>query len=433
MRQVLILSIIIAGIFVSDRSFGQTNVPIASEKPGIILVRVSASLDSAMGAVFYATRPVGDPSFAHSDINQSALTGDSTIRQLLGLPNALHGLRLKPFIPTHSVAFEDIRERSNPQLFSKADVIQIPNQSGDIALLRSSENKISHWFMLFYSDSISGDKAVEFARKSSLIQLAEPRYIRQSLNAPSYTPNDPDIDQQYSLLIMNVFNAWGIVRCDSTMIVADDDIGTDWTHEDLDSSIYQNQGEIGIDAHGLDKRSNGIDDDGDGFIDDWHGWDFGSTYADGSSDNDARPGNGITHGTQTAGIFAATGNNDVGMAGIAFGAKIIPIKVSDDDGGNLDFGFEGIMYAADMHARIVNCSWGGPNRAEDEQDVINYAYAKGCATVAACGNFGNSNPYQEFYPGSYDHVLSVAAVDQNDNSASFFPISIRMWMYRRRE
>ncbi len=339
---------------------------------------------------------------------------------MLGLPNALHGLRLKPFIPTHSVAFEDIRERSNPQLFVRGDVVASPPNPlspPSEGALRTTENKISHWFILFYSDSISGDRAAELARKSSCVQIAEPKFIRQSFATPVFTPDDPDVSQQYSLTLMNVLEAWDVVRCDSTMLVADADIGTDWTHEDLEASIYQNPGEIGIDKNGLDKRSNGIDDDSNGFVDDWHGWDFGGTYGT-TSDNDARSGDGVSHGTQTGGIFAATGDNDIGMAGVAYGARLIPIKISDDAGGNLDFGFEGIAYAADMHAKLVNCSWGGTGRSDAEQDVIDYSYSKGCGVVAAAGNSGGTFPYGDIFPGAYNHVLSVAAVDENGDNAS---------------
>ncbi len=385
----------------------------------MILVRVASSLDSAIGSAFYSARPAGDPTFAHTDINAAILTKDSIIRRLLSLPNTLHGLKLRPFIPTHSMAFQDIRQRSNPKLFGSADAIQSDNQSGNLSEMRTAESKIAHWFVLYYADSIVSDAAAAIARKSRLVLDAEPKFIRQ----PLYTPNDPDLNQQYALTLMNCYDAWDVVRCDSTMILADADIGSDWTHDDLADAVCQNPGEIGTDAHGLDKRSNGIDDDSDGFIDNWHGWDFGGTYGT-TPDNDPRPGLGtngniVTHGTQTAGIFIATGNNEIGIAGVAFGARFIPIKISDDAGANLDFGFEGIIYAADMNARLVNCSWGGTGRSNAEQDVINYAYAKGCGVVAAAGNSGNDYPYQDLYPAAYAHVLSVAAVDQNGNNASF--------------
>jgi subtilisin family serine protease len=414
MRSILIFSFMLAGILAGGESYGQSKIPIIPEKTGVVLVCISSSLDSAIGAAFYTIRPDGDPTYSHTNIDQTVLAGDSTISRILGLTSTLHGLQLKPFIPTHSVAFEDIRERSNPQLFARGDVIQSIDPSGNLSALRASEGKLAHWFLLFYSDPIPGGRAAVLAKRSQLIQLAEPMFIRQ----PLYTPNDSLVNQQYALSLMHCFEAWDLVRCDSTMVIADADIGTDWTHLDLSNSIYQNPGEIGIDKNGRDKRYNGIDDDSNGFIDDWHGWDFGGTYGT-TPDNDARPGDGINHGTQTAGIFAAQGNNVLGMAGIAFGARIIPIKISDDAGANLDFGFEGITYAADMHARIVNCSWGGTGRSDAEQDAINYAYAKNCAVVAAAGNSGENFPFEDLYPAAYDHVLSVAAVDGNGNNADF--------------
>lgn len=414
MRSFFIFSFMLAGILAGSESYGQSKSPAIPEKTGVVLVRISSSLDSAIGAAFYSIRPDGDPTFNHTNIDQTVLTGDSTICHILGLTSTLHGLQLKPFIPTHSVAFEDIRERSSPQLFVRGDVIQSIGQNGNLSMLRASEGKLAHWFLLFYSDPVPGDRAALAVKKSPLIQLVEPMFVRQ----PLYTPNDSLVNQQYALSLMHCFEAWDLVRCDSTMIIADADIGTDWTHEDLSNVIYQNPGEIGIDMNGRDKRYNGIDDDSNGFIDDWHGWDFGGTYGT-TPDNDARPGDGINHGTQTAGIFAAQGNNVVGMAGIAFGARIIPIKISDDAGANLDFGFQAIVYAADMHARIVNCSWGGTGCSDAEQDAINYAYAEGCGVVAAAGNSGGDYPFQDLYPAAYDHVFSVAAVDGNGNNADF--------------
>jgi len=385
----------------------------------MILVLVSPALDSALGAAFVAARPVSDPEFSHSEINLAMLSGDSTIRNLLGGLRGLHGLRLQPFIPTHSVAFQDIRERSNPQLFGKSEPVAFGAKND--ADLRVAEDKISHWFILSFSDSISDDRAAMLSKKSSFIEQAEPKFIRHPCDTPSYTPNDPDISQQYSLTLMHCFQAWDIVRCDSTMILADVDNGTDWMHEDLASAIYLNQGEIGIDANGNPKESNGIDDDSNGYIDDWHGWDFAGAD-DYTQDNNPSPGQNEPtgdHGTHTAGIMAATGDNAKGIAGVAFGARVIPIKIGCDVCGDLNHGFEGIVYAADMHAKVINCSWGGPNTySQAEQDVINYAYAKDCAVVCAAGNNGDGSPYQYFYPASYRHVLSVAMLDGNGNTVS---------------
>ena len=385
----------------------------------MVCILVSSELDSAMGAAFQSARPAGDPTFAHSEITNSFLNSDSIIRSILALPENIHGLELHPFIPTHSIAFEDIRERSNPALFHPQESIQTPQQTqpatdGD---LRTSEANMAHWFILRYSDSLSPEQAAVQVKKSSIILKAEPVYERQ----PMFTPNDPDINQQYSLSQMHVFEAWDVVRCDSTMVVADADVGTDWTHPDLAAAIYNNPGEIGIDDSGRDKRSNGIDDDGNGFVDDWHGWDFAGP-SDISGDNNPMPASGQSHGTHTAGILAATGNNGIGVAGVAFGAKVIPIKVQCDGCAYIDFGFQGIVYAADMHAKLVNCSFGGEGGSSAEQTVIDYAYAKDCAVIAAAGNYGYLHPFEYDYPAAYNHVLSVAMTNGNGNidDGSFF-------------
>ncbi len=378
-------------------------------RPGLIAIRITPAASSEIAAAFAKVRPALDPTFRHTDIHAAAIENDSVIRNLLGLPASLHGLRLRPYLPTHSVAFEDIRERSNPALFTGADRSYRADQTDRSDDMRSAEEELSRWFVLSYADSLSPEVVVQLARKSPVIELAEPRYLR----LPLFTPNDSLLGQQYGLSLIHAFEAWDHVRCDSTMLIADDDVGTDWTHEDIASAIAINWGETGIDTNGIDKRANGVDDDGNGFIDDWHGWDFDGTYGD-TPDNDPRSPN--DHGTHTAGIVAAVGNNHKGIAGVAFGARILPIKTAPDNSAMLDFPFEGMIYAADMHAKAVNCSFGGYNYSQAEQDAVNYTYAKDCAVVAASGNDGQ---FIDVYPGAYQHVLGVGAVDASGQIGSY--------------
>src|SRR4029077_3389327 len=121
MRSLLIVLALVTQACVCALVRAQPNVRAASEQPGVILIEVSPMLDSALGAAFIAARPLGDPKFSHSEINLAVLSGDSAIGNLLGGLSGLHGFHLQPYIPTHSVAFEDIRERSNPQLFGKLE------------------------------------------------------------------------------------------------------------------------------------------------------------------------------------------------------------------------------------------------------------------------------------------------------------------------
>ena len=184
---------------------------------------------------------------------------------------------------------------------------------------------------------------------------------------------------------------------------------------DLAANIWHNWGET---------PNNGIDDDHNGYVDDRRGWDFGGL---GNNDGTPTPDNDPMedrpdHGTNVAGIASAVTNNGVGVASIGFNCKIMPVKTSQDNirsstGSPLiSFGFEGIVYAADNHARIINCSWGGAGYSLLGQETINYAMSKGALVVCAAGN---DNSSEAFYPADYDGVLSVAATDQNDHRASF--------------
>lgn len=336
---------------------------------------------------------------------------------MLGLPSSFHASSLKPFIPQHNIVLETLRERTNPAIFQKINQNGIaPKETDAILQLKTSEEKLSRWFEIFFDSKISNDEAILLLMKSRIVEVAEPRY-KYSL---CYTPNDPLFSQQYSLPLIEAPQAWDVVRCDSTMVVADDDIGADWTHEDLANAVFVNSGETGFDSLGFDKRSNGIDDDGDGFVDDWHGWDFAGS--DGTApDND--PNTQAEHGTHTSGIMAASGNNNIGICGVAFGAKVLILKCSDDAGQDVAFGYDGIVFAADHGAQVVNNSWGGSNRTQSGQDIVNYAVAKNCVVVAAAGNSGDQEVQdgvlEGLYPAEYDHVLSVDALDPSGNITSF--------------
>ncbi|MEP7233899.1 MAG: S8 family peptidase [Ignavibacteriota bacterium] len=351
------------------------------------------------------------------DPQRFSLTDSRSIESLFGNISGLNVASIKPFIPQHNIVLEALREKTNPILFTKqsGNSIRII-ETQEIAKLRISEERISRWFELFFDPSLDTKTVIGLLMKSGIVEAAEPRFQYQLC----FTPNDPFFSQQYSLFQMKVPEAWDIIRCDSTMLIADDDIGSDWTHADLAKAIFINIGETGTDAEGLDKRSNGIDDDGDGFVDDWHGWDFAGS--DGTApDND--PITAAKHGTHTAGIMAASGNNALGVIGVAFGAKLLDLKCGDNSGSTVAFGYEGIVYAADMNAKVVNNSWGSTDRSQSGQDIVNYATAKNCLVVAASGN---SAAFQNLYPASYDHVLSVAATDETNRLAGFSNYNVKV-------
>lgn len=331
------------------------------------------------------------------------------ICELLGLSSSVKPTALKPFSPQHSVVLPELRQRLNPILWMRHTSVRIVETEA-IRALRKAESRIARTFELIFEGS--GDAVLRAISKSGIAETVEPRLRRST----QYIPNDTMLQQQYALFPQNGIDAtgaWDIVKADASQMIAVVDVGTDWNHIDLRDAIFINEGETGTDDDGYDKRSNALDDDGNGFVDDWHGWDFGGTSGLYPDNNPTAFAN---HGTHTGGIMAASGDNKYGIAGVAYGARLLPLKASDDRGLSIDFGFDGIIYAADMGALSVNNSWGGTTRSEVEQDIVNYATAKQCIVVAASGNAGQQ---QDFFPASYKGAISVAASDVDGSFASF--------------
>lgn len=244
------------------------------------------------------------------------------------------------------------------------------------------------------------------------IEYTEPLFFRKI----DSLPNDIRLSDQYYLGKIQAFDAWDSLRSDAeTIVVGIIDTGVDIDHPDLKDNIFINFGEFGLDSTGADKSSNNVDDDGNGYVDDYTGWDFcGKDNA--SPDNNPRPGNG--HGTHVAGIVGAVANNSIGIAGVVPKVKILPVKVSNDDPFNsyVSKGYEGILYAGIMGAKVVNCSWGSESGSNLENDVIRTVNQMDVCVVAAAGN---SYRYSDYAPASFQGVLSVAAVDSNDIKAVF--------------
>ena len=267
-----------------------------------------------------------------------------------------------------------------------------------------------------YTSQDSPETVARILAEIPEVEYAEPVWSHQLL----YVPNDPEIanNNQWHLERIKAFDAWDKVRADNTLVIAITDTGIEREHPDLKEAIWQNPGETGD-----GKESNGIDDDNNGFVDDWWGYDFAGT--DGKSpDND--PSVELNdHGVHVAGIAAATGNNDIGVAGVGFGAQLMIIKIGDGKAQpSLPGGFDGILYAAAMGADVINCSWGAPRSSLAEQEVIDLVVLElGILVVAAAGNDANEALR---YPAGYDHVLSVAATTSSDRKWSGSNYSFHM-------
>jgi len=275
---------------------------------------------------------------------------------------------------------------------------------------KDKSNELNNIRTVTYAGSDEISTVIERLKKIKEIEWAEPYYLSRT----NYIPNDPNYSNQYSLSKVNAAAAWDISKGSLDVIIGIVDTGVDWDHPDLAANIWINQKE----ANGI----TGIDDDNNGFIDDIRGWDFGGLA--GTPDNNPMEDR-ADHGTHVAGIAGAVTNNNIGVASLGFNCKIMPVKVSQDnirdENGHalISFGYEGIVYAVDNGAKVINCSWGSYSYSNLAQEVIDYASSNGTLVVAATGNEGIS---EIIYPGKYNGALSVGysnSTDKKDGSSNY--------------
>ena len=203
--------------------------------------------------------------------------------------------------------------------------------------------------------------------------------------------------------------AWDVTTGSSEVIVGVIDTGVDYSHPDLAANIWLNEGE---NCAGC--RNDGVDNDGNGYVDDWRGWDFLN------DDNNPFDDNG--HGTHVAGTIGAAGDNGTGVTGVNWNVRIIPLKfLSANGSGDASDAVRALLYATAMGATVTNNSYGGDGYSQAFADAIAAADAQGSVFVAAAGNSFANNDASPSYPSSYElpNVISVAATDQNDARAWF--------------
>ncbi|HEX8492539.1 MAG TPA: Calx-beta domain-containing protein [Pyrinomonadaceae bacterium] len=283
----------------------------------------------------------------------------------------------------------------------------------------------------FTSKSLKHDpqgtkEMVAALRQDPEVEYAEPNYILHKL----LTPNDPYFASSgawgqgfrdlWGLEKISAEAAWDLTR-GAGVVVAVIDTGVDHGHEDMAANIWLNAGESGADASGRDKRTNRIDDDGNGFIDDWRGWDF--VTSDGTpTDNDPMDDEG--HGTHVAGTIAAVGNNQVGIVGIAPESKVMALKGLGAGGsGTMEDLNAAIIYAADNGAKVINASWGAYSTEPVQSLIAAVAYArqKDVVFVAGAGNSAMDvgTPNSGFTPANIEDAVTVSAFNQADAPAYF--------------
>jgi subtilisin family serine protease len=250
------------------------------------------------------------------------------------------------------------------------------------------------------------DESIEWLRQNGWASEAYPdRAYRLA-----YEPNDPLFPSQWNLARMQLPNAWDWTRGNPQVVVAVLDTGVDYNHPELAPNLWVNTGEV---------PHNGIDDDANGLVDDYLGYDF--AY------NDPDPMDDHGHGTACASIVAAAGDNNLQMAGVAFHCRIMCVKIGLSNGYSYDSMFApAVIYAARMGAKVQSISYFSDDLTPALRAATDYAWKLGSLLVVAAGNYNEPLP---LYPAGYDRAVGVAASNSSDRKAGFSNLAAG-WMWR---
>lgn len=254
--------------------------------------------------------------------------------------------------------------------------------------------------------------------QNELVDIVEPNYIYRIKK----TPNDPLLPELWGMknsgqkdssnqvgvagVDIGAEKAWDIETGSKNTIVAVIDTGVNYNSDDLKENMWTNEAE----ANGQP----GVDDDGNGFVDDIHGYNFVANNGDPMDDHG--------HGSHCSGTIGARGNDGKGLVGVNWDVRIMGLKfLSKDGSGSLDGALKAIDYASKMGAHVLSNSWGGGGASDTLKQAIERSNAAGAVFVAAAGNESNNNDASPSYPASYDvpNMISVAAVDNRGLIASF--------------
>ena len=279
-------------------------------------------------------------------------------------------------------------------------------------------------YRIILTEDVDVEKICHEMSKQPNVVYAEPNYVGHFC---STFPNDLSFSNQWALhntgqtggvadADVDAPEAWGDETGNENVVIAVIDTGIDYNHPDLAANIWHNPGET---------ADNGIDDDSNGYVDDVTGWDFVSVpdsyvHEDedpGPGDNDPLDRHG--HGTNLAGIIAAVGNNGLGISGMTWQCKLMPVRMgyrrTDNTAGcSSSDAASAIEYAAENSADVINLAWIFRSGPQVVRDAIEYAYARGAVIVASVGNDDSETIV---FPSSMDEVISVAGSDDKDNRA----------------
>jgi hypothetical protein len=266
---------------------------------------------------------------------------------------------------------------------------------------------LSRVYVAEFSENYPVKEVMARIKLTGTVDYVHPNFFVTPENGDKaqFTPNDPQLSSQWHIGHIGVPAGWDVSTGSTSVIVGLPDGGTNFSHADLQNIAYNNADPI-----------DGVDNDGDGWVDNNRGWNTGS------NNNNAQynVGGGANHGVAVSGIASATVNNSTNGVGISYQSPYLPIKIVNSS-NQWTGGEPGVFYAAEKGAKVINCSWGNTYPWPLIEDVTRYAIInKGCLMVAAAGNSNNSNP---FWPASFEGVLCVAGTDITDlksASSSFY-------------
>lgn len=329
---------------------------------------------------------------------------------------------LEPDVTFETVPGEIIVKLKNDNVQLSKDMLK------NLKLKRNLKVLSGNFLLLKVQNKASLNKELDRLNRLSVVAYAEPNYIYRAIGTHSVTTNDPKFDQLWGLVNtgnnepatsrgnssprgkagadINALDAWKITKGSRSIKIAVIDTGIDYGHEDLRDNMWVNE----LERNGR----TGVDDDGNGYVDDIYGYDFAG------KDGDPMDGNG--HGTHCAGTIAGVHDNNKGVAGVMADAQLIAIKFLNDQGsGSTADAILAIDYATKLGVDIMSNSWGGGGRSQALEDAIQRASDAGIVFTAAAGNNASNNDTIPHYPSNYavENIISVAAHNYNDQLASF--------------
>ncbi|QJB46713.1 S8 family serine peptidase [Dolichospermum flos-aquae] len=353
----------------------------------------------------------------------TASGGDWVLEYTTGLIEASPALEI-PSITSNGNSQDTVGKYRTPQpayasdklivkLKRQADITQANEIKSTLGVVSTKTIDLTGAQIWQLSPRTSVEAALATYRNSSLFEYIEPDY---TITTAATIPNDPSFGQLWGLnntgqsggtpdADIDAPEAWDIQTGNPNLVIGVIDTGVDYNHPDLVGNIWTNPGEIAGD---------GIDNDNNGYIDDVRGWDF--AY------NDNNPMDVQGHGTHVSGTIAGKGNNGVGVTGVAWNAKIMPLKFLNDSGsGSTSGAISAIAYATAKGVKLTNNSWGGGGYSQALSDVINAAGQQGALFIAAAGNSSQNTDINPAYPASYNlaNIISVASTTRTDSLSSF--------------